>query len=150
MPWTTREQIGLAFWNLVSSTPGFMMTSRKFIHWDQVTSAAQLPFMTLLKTGEQRIRESDGTPAIKIEYHVFVYLMTGDPTVVPETAINNLLDNLDVTVQASGSDIMQNRQTLGGLVWYCQPRGRVFVDPGDTDGKGVAAVPFEILTPWLT
>jgi hypothetical protein len=44
---------------------------------------------------------------------------------------------------------MQGRQTLGGLVYWAQPRGRVFVDPGDTDGKGVAAVAFEILAPWF-
>ncbi len=150
MPWTTREQIGLAFWNLASAARGFHASSRKFVHWDQVSGADQLPFMTLLKTGEQRIRQEDGTPAIKFEYHLFVYAMTGDPTVVPETQMNDLLDAVDVAVQATGADIGQNRQTLGGLVWYCQARGRVFVDSGDTDGKGVAAIPFEILTPWFT
>ena len=50
---------------------------------------------------------------------------------------------------AADSDQFENRQTLGSLVWYCQPRGRAFVDAGETDGKGVAATLFEILVPWF-
>ena len=145
----TREQIGVAFWNLVSAAEGFSATSRKFIHWDQVNDGDQLPFMTMVKTGEMRIRQEDGTPSIKFFYHVLAYMMTGDPSVVPEIMMNGLLDNMDQAVKATGSDIMQNRQTLGGLVWNVTPLGRVFVDNGDTDGKGVAAVPFEILAPWF-
>lgn len=150
--WTSRETIGAAFWKLVSATPGFSLSnmSRKFRHWDQVNGVGQLPFLTNLKTGEQRIRQENGTPAIKFFYHVFVYTMAGDQVATPETSMNDLLDALDAAVQARGSDVMENRQTLGGLVWYCNPLGRAFVDCGDVDGKGVAMVPFEILTPWLT
>lgn len=148
MPWTTREQIGAAFWNLVSVAPGFRASSRRFVHWDQVSGADQLPFMTLIKTGEQRVRQDDGTAVIHLFYHLLVYTMAGDPTVASETQMNDLLDAVDQAVQPTGTD-MQGRQTLGGLVYWCQPRGRVFVDAGDTDGKGVAAVPFEILAPWF-
>ena len=30
---------------------------------------------------------------------------------------------------------------------HCYPLGPVFVDTGDTDGKAVAAIPFQILVP---
>lgn len=146
---TTREQVASAFWALVSGTSGFTGSSRRFRHWDQV-AGAELPFLTMIRTGEDRIRQSDGTPVIKFTYNVFIYTMTGDLSVVPETAMNGLLDALDQAVKAAGSDIMENRQTLGGLVYWCQPRGHVFVDAGETDGKGVSAVPFEILMPWFT
>jgi hypothetical protein len=149
----TREQIGSAFWNLLSTSPlyaaNFTSSSRKFVHWDQVTGAAQLPFLTMLKTGEERIRQEDGTPIIKLFYTVFVYMMTGDLSGIPETQMNNLLDAVDQMVKAVGSDQFENRQTLGNLVYYCQPRGHAFVDPGDTDGKGVAAIKFELLAAWF-
>lgn len=144
-----REQVGVALWTLVSRTQGITASSRRFVHWDQV-AGGQLPFLTILKMNEERIRQADGTPAIKFFYHVFVYAMTGDATIIPETQANQLLDYLDEAVKATISDIGENRQTLGGLVWYCQPRGRVFVDTGDVDGKAVMAVPFEILMPWFT
>lgn len=143
-----REQIGAAFWRLLSRAEGFAGSSRRFIHWDQV-SGTQMPFLTLLKTGEQRLREAAGTPAILFTYHVFIYISCGESAVVPETEMNERLDAVDYVVAARGSDVMQNLQTLGGVVTYCQPRGRVFVDSGDVDGKGVAAVPFEILAPWF-
>lgn len=149
--WTYRETIGAAFWKLVSLTPGFALpnTSRKFKHWDQVNGPGQFPFLTNLKTGEQRIRQTDGTPALKLFYHVFIYTMAGDLSVIPEMDMNALQDSLDKAVQATGSDLMENRQTLGGLVYYCYPVGRTFVDTGDVDGKGVAMTPFELLAPWF-
>ena len=150
LTWTTRVQIETAFWNLVMTAQGFAQNSPRFVHWDQVTSGTQLPYLTKLKTGEERIRQTDGTPAIKFFYHVFVYTMTGQLGTDPEPAMNNLLDAVDYAVMASGSDQFENRQTLGGLVYWCQPRGRVFVDAGETDGKGVSAIPFEILAPWFT
>lgn len=143
----TRNQIGLAFWNLLTQAPGFNGNSRKFVHWDGCPGP--FPFLTLLKTNEERIRQTDGTPAIKFLYTVFVYTMIGDASAVPEVTTDNLLDAIDLTVQATGSDIGQNQQTLGGLVYWCQPRGKVFVDPGDTDGKGVSAIPFELLSSWF-
>lgn len=147
----TREQIGAAFWNLVSKANGFNGSSRRFIMWDQINDNDQLPYITQLHTGEERIRQSDGTPALKLFWHVFVYMSAGlDPTVIPETQMNTLLDAVDSAVMAQKADIGENRQTLGGLVYYCYPRGRVFVDPGDTDGRGVAMIPFEILTSWFT
>jgi hypothetical protein len=147
--WTTRQQITNAFWNLLITAQGFSQYSPRFVHWDQVASADQLPYLTKIKTGEERIRQSDGTPVIKFYYHVFVYTMIGQLGTDPEPVVNGLLDAVDYAVQATGSDIGENRQTLGGLVYYCQPRGRVFVDAGETDGKGVSAIPFEILAPWM-
>jgi hypothetical protein len=120
------------------------------VHWDQV-NVPQMPYLTMIHTGEKRVRQEDGTPVLTLLYHVLIYTAAGlDPNVIPETQMNNQLDALDQAVKAIGSDIGENRQTLGGLVYKCSPLGPVFVDPGDTDGKGVAAVPFEILLAWYT
>ena len=144
----TREQISSAFFELVAGAANFKATSRRFVHWDQVNET-QMPFLTMLKTGEVRSRQSEGLPTLTINAHVFVYLSAGmDPEDTPDTAMNALLDAIDAAVKPSGADaISGNKQTLGGLVAHCYPFGPVFVDTGDVDGKAVAAIPFQILVP---
>jgi hypothetical protein len=148
MPAISREQISAAFFALIRSAASFTATSRRFVHWDQVNET-QMPFLTMLKTGEVRSRQAEGLPTLTINAHVFVYLSAGmDPDDVPDTAMNTLLDAIDGAVAPSGADAVNgNRQTLGGLVSHCYPLGPVFVDTGDTDGKAVAAIPFQILVP---
>ena len=118
------------------------------MHWDQVNET-QMPFLTMLKTGEVRGRQSEGLPTLTINAHVFIYLSAGmDAEDVPDTAMNTLLDAIDAAVAPSSRDALNgNRQTLGGLVAHCYPLGQVFIDTGDIDGKAVAAIPFQILVP---
>jgi len=144
----SREQISVAFFDLIAGAVNFTATSRRFVHWDQVNET-QMPFLTLLKTGEVRGRQTEGLPMLTINAHVFVYLSAGmDPEDVPDTAMNALLDAIDATVAPSGADALSgNKQTLGGLVSHCYPLGPAFVDTGDVDGKAVAAIPFQILVP---
>jgi hypothetical protein len=148
MPAITREQISAAFFALVAGAADFTATSRRFVHWDQVNET-QMPFLTMLKTGEVRARQSEGLPTLTINAHVFIYMSAGmDPEDVPDTAMNSLLDALDAAVAPSGGDALnRNKQTLGGLVSHCYPLGSVFIDTGDIDGKAVAAIPFQILVP---
>ena len=144
----TREQISVAFFNLIASAANFTATSRRFVHWDQVNET-QMPFLTMIKTGEQRGRQTEGLPSLTINAHVFVYLSAGlDPEEVPDSAMNALLDAIDTAAAPRGADALNgNKQTLGGLVAHCYPFGPVFVDTGDVDGKAVAAIPFRILVP---
>jgi hypothetical protein len=144
----TREQISAAFFDLVAGATAFAATSRRFVHWDQVNET-QMPFLTMLKTGEVRARQSEGLPSLTINAHVFIYASAGmDPEDVPDSAMNALLDAVDTAVAPGGADRLNgNRQTLGGLVSHCYPLGPVFIDTGDVDGKAVAAIPFQILVP---
>ena len=148
MPAPTREQISTAFFDLIRGAASFTATSRRFVHWDQVNET-QMPFLTMLKTGEVRGRQTEGLSTLTINAHVFIYLSAGmDPEVTPDTAMNALLDSVDAAVAPSGADILNgNRQTLGGLVSHCYPLGPVFIDTGDVDGKAIAAIPFQILVP---
>ena len=144
----TREQIATALFDLVEGAADFTASSRRFIPWGDVNET-QMPFLTMLKTGEVRGRQAEGLPALTINAHVFVYLSAGmDPKDVPDTAMNTVLDAIDAAVAPSGADALNgNKQTLGGLVSHCYPLGPVFVDTGDIDGKAVAAIPFQILVP---
>jgi hypothetical protein len=49
----TREQISVAFFNLMAGAADFTATSRRFVHWDQVNET-QMPFLTMLKTCVRR------------------------------------------------------------------------------------------------
>ena len=144
----TREQISAAFFELIGGAADFAATSRRFVHWDQVNET-QMPFLTMLKTGEVRSRQSEGLPALTVNVHVFIYMSAGmDQDDIPDSAMNGLLDALDAAVAPAGADALNgNRQTLGGLVAHCYPLGPVFIDTGDIDGKAVAAIPFQILVP---
>jgi hypothetical protein len=144
----TREQVSVAFFNLIAGAADFTATSRRFVHWDQVNET-QMPFLTVLKTGEVRARQAEGLPTLTMNTHVFVYLSAGmDPEDVPDTAMNAVLDAIDAAVVPGGADALNgNKQTLGGLVSHCYPLGPVFVDTGDVDGKAVAVIPFQILVP---
>jgi len=146
---TTREQIATALFALVEGSADFKATSRRFVHWDQVNET-QMPFLTMLKTGERRERQDEGLPILALEYHVLVYTSAGlDPDDVPDTTMNALLDAIDQAVKPTGGDALNgNKQTLGGLVSHCYPLGSVFVDTGDVDGKGLVSIPFEILMAW--
>ena len=148
MPTVSREQISVAFFGLIRNAADFAAVSRRFVHWDQVNET-QMPFLTMLKSGEQRGRQAEGLPTLTINAHVFVYLSAGlDPDDVPDTAMNAVLDAIDAAVAPSGAAALGgNRQTLGGLVSHCYPFGPVFIDTGDVDGKAVAAIPFQILVP---
>jgi len=148
MPAISREHISVAFFDLIAGAADFTATSRRFVHWDQVNET-QMPFLTLLKTGEVRGRLNEGLPTLTINAHVFIYMSAGmDPADTPDTAMNALLDAIDAAVAPTGADALgRNRQTLGGLVSHCYPFGPVFIDTGDIDGKAVAAIPFQILVP---
>ena len=56
-PLPPREQISVAFFDLIAGAADFTGTSRRFVHWDQVNET-QMPFLTMLKTGEVRGRQS--------------------------------------------------------------------------------------------
>jgi hypothetical protein len=73
MPAITREQISVAFFNLVAGAADFTATSRRFVHWDQVNET-QMPFLTMLKTGEVRGRQAEGLPTLTVNAHVFIYI----------------------------------------------------------------------------
>src|ERR1700726_1219313 len=98
MTTVTRERISVAFFNLITGAANFIATSRRFVHWDQVNET-QMPFLTMLKTGEVRARQAQGLPLLTINVHVFVYTSAGkDPENVPDTAMNALLDAIDQAV----------------------------------------------------
>lgn len=146
---TSREEIETVFWELVSSATGFTDSSQRFRSWDQVVTT-QMPFLTMIPTGENRSRQDEGLPILRLFYSVLVYTMVGDPSAIPSTPLQLLLGRLDQAVKPVGSDLLNgNRQTLGNLVTHCYPLGHVAIDASGADGRVIASVPFEIMLPWV-
>jgi hypothetical protein len=126
MPAISRQQISVTFFDLIKGAADFAAVSRRFVHWDQVNET-QMPFLTMLKTGEQRGRQSEGLPALTVNAHVFVYLSAGlDPEDVPDTAMNAVLDAIDAAVAHRATPVLNPRYLLRGLLTVVQHTGRSF------------------------
>jgi len=124
---------------------GFVTTSRRLKHWDQV--AAQPALFLRGITEEAQYPQGQGAlQLLSIGAEIWIYTNAGqNPDAVPETALNNLIDAIQAAV--APDDPTQQRFTLGGLVFWCRIAGRIEKEPGDAAGQAVAMIPVEILVP---
>ncbi len=67
-----------------------------------------------------------------------------DPTAVPATQTNQILDAVQLLFPSDDPDHVQ---TLGGLVHHAYISGKVFKDSGDLDGQALIVVPIQIVGP---
>ncbi len=144
-----REAIFSALFALVSGLTGFVTTSRRLMHWTDVTADMQPALFQAQKT--QGADPRTGSPT-KWRLHADLYLYTnlgsqtggGDtPDATPATQLNNFIDAIDAALApnpATGAP-----QTLGGLVQYCRISGTVETDEGVLGAQAVAIIPVEIL-----
>lgn len=119
--------------------------SRRLKTWDSM-SAAEQPCCFLTAHSEEDAYSSQLTPSkTTITGDLFVYFKTGaDPTSVPASDLNLILDGIDAALKPS---VVTGKQTLGGLVSHCRREGKVLLDPGDLDGQGLAIIPIKIFVP---
>lgn len=124
----------------VGFTTGFLTTGRRLQHWSQVSAQ---PAMFLRRIGVTT--EYSGHLQINtIEAEVWIYSQAGkDPDAVPEEA----LSNLDDLVRESFAPDIDERFTLGGLVYWCRIEGRSDYSPGDQGGQGICRLPVRITLP---
>lgn len=79
-----------------------------------------------------------------------VYHRAGeDPSAVPSTTTNNLLDALEAAIRPQVGDpgYLAQRQTLGGLIHHGYIDGKVIRVPGDLDGEALVVIPITLLIP---
>lgn len=72
-----------------------------------------------------------------------------DPAAVPASENNLILDAVELALAPKPSDpgFLDERNTLGGLVYHCHIDGTLFKDPGDIDQQGMIVVPIRLLVP---
>lgn len=146
MAGATREQIMTALLAVLSSTGDFVTISRRNRSPDSI-GPAQSPALFLLDSSEEYERKSPSVwPIRRMKVKAIFYNDVGnDQNVIPSTAINNILDALDLAFQSDSAST--GRFTLGKLVQSCMIDGEVEKAPGEITGKSIAVVPIEIVIP---
>jgi hypothetical protein len=140
-----RETIISALFTLVSGAASFATASRRLQLWSGL-SPSEKPALFLSERGDTYAHASEAAPAtVTMELDIYIYTDAGkDPTIVPATILNPLIDAVDA---ALAPNILTGLQTLGGLVSHCWIEGKIMKDAGDLDGDGVAVIPVKILVP---
>lgn len=150
MTYITREAAMEALFDLLKSSSNFQTADRRFQMWDQITGAS-CPALFMDERPEEHKRPDPISMSVRmLNVNVYIYIDAGlNQAIVPATQLNNLLDAIDPN---SGGVLkpdlaVQNRQTLGGLVYDCWIDGQLIKVPGDTNGIGIAMIPIKVLLP---
>ncbi|MDB5405681.1 MAG: hypothetical protein JWL84_593 [Rhodospirillales bacterium] len=138
----TREQIMDALAALCFSVSDFKTTGRRLALWNKTPNQPAC----FVRNSPGDLYEMSGTQNVArvIEAEIWIYAKVG-PDDVPGTALNNLVDAIEVALAPSFAT--PGRQTLGGLVQHCWLEGKSALDPGDIDGQAKAVLPVRILVP---
>ena len=138
-----REAIMTALFALVSAAGPFATASRRLQLWTEL-SAGETPAIFMAEREEQYDRKGEGLPpVVTMNVDLYIYTKPGlESGVTPSSVLNPLLDAIDAALAPSR---VTGRLTLGGIVTHCRIEGKVFKDPGDIDGEGMAIIPIKIL-----
>lgn len=148
----TREQVAAALFTLLSAlgpSPGnntFPSMSRRPVLWAE---APAYPAFYLGEPGDEYLylHGTASPPQITMNFDGYLYTKDGlDPNVIPDTAMNNLIDSIENTIQPMPSP--QFAQTLGGIVdhvWIDRPG--IFRRIDYSSGQGVALLTIKVLVP---
>lgn len=149
-----RETIFEALFEQLQTVPGITTYSRRMMDYTAIASKL-LPALILWEQPEDTSHDGQGLPKNTWEAIIAVFFRNpsrpvgGDPnTAIPgATILNPLIDG--VRLSLAPDNFMTNSYTIGGLVEWCRVAGKTIKETGDTDsdGRGGAMIPIEILVP---
>jgi hypothetical protein len=145
-----REQIYSALFSFLQSAASFKTVGRVWVPAAKL-SPPQLPALFLVEREETAIQTAPGRPTkwiLGAEIHLYARnegetQIPGQETVLPVTALNNLLDAIEIALKPSAAT---NVQSLGGLVQHCWIEGKVKKDAALQGAVSTAVVPVKLLT----
>jgi hypothetical protein len=135
-----REAIFTALFALLSTSAGYVTSSRKLQHWNDVTKDLQ-PALFVTQKGQTAATVRGQPTRWTLSVDVYVYART-DGGLIPGSTLNPLLDALEA---ALAPNAIENAQTLGGLCEWCRIEGAIETDEGTLGDQSVAIVPISIL-----
>lgn len=149
----TREQIYNALAAELKTVAGLNTVSRVYLGPNEYSSAAQLPAGCLDENSESidnPLYGAPGTYTLSVDFWIYMLApqntqIAGQETVIPMTALNTVLDAIDV---AFPSDPTGDANTLGGLVQHAYVQGKILKVAGVGNGNlllTVGRVPIQIL-----
>lgn len=128
-------------------SPTFITAERRLRHWNDVP-AEECPYLGMTQ-GPQAIQQQKGLPPKwTLGAKLYIYVKTNaqsDPTVVPATLLNPILDAVEAALAAD--DGANNALTLGGLVSSVRISGQIDTSEGFLGDTEVAEIPIEIVVP---
>lgn len=127
----------------VGFTSGFQTTGRRLKFW---TDPITFPALFLRNVSDKFERREKQPPRRIMQVEAWIYSKAGaNPDIAPGVALNNILDALETAL--APDNVLDNRMTLGGLVYHCWIEGESLYDPGDIGDIAKAMVPIHILIP---
>ena len=136
---------GMTFSAPVNGQTTWQTTSQRLRLWNAVAPEAQ-PAAFLVTHREMDEYRGLGLLRRRLELGIWCYSRTDDPATIGATDLDVMMKAFEaafnvVDHNSSGSN------TLGGLVYWCRIEGRIFKDPGDTDGQTLMIVPLVVEMP---
>lgn len=136
-----REAIFAALFALVSANASYRTTSRKLKLWSDVAPADQPAlFMTQGKETADALYKQPTKWTLHASLYVYTHQNSLDT--LPSTALNNLIDAIEMALYQGPAS---TEQTLGGLVSHCRISGDIETDEGVLGDQAVAIIPIAIV-----
>jgi hypothetical protein len=136
----SREAIYAALFALVSGSASFATATRRVREYADVDQATQ-PAILLVELGEKWAEPGVPPQAVTLRAKFLIYCESNDPTSPVSTGINTLMD---AVVTALAPPDIEDRQTLGGLVYNVAITGEVTIAEG-LSGQSEVSIPIEIM-----
>lgn len=151
LPHTSRQQVFTALFNVVKSIPPPTGTT-----WQTFTQhlksfddfpPEQQPAFTLYRMHQIADQKTFGVTrwqwkaALIIFYRIDAY-QCPQGQAFPEVLVDNFIDAVEQRFQ---TDPLNNRFTLGGLVYHCWIDGAIAFDSGIVDNQAIIVIPLTIV-----
>ncbi len=132
--------------NVAPSTGVIPTVTRVWQPWENVAKISQ-PALIIVEPGETVTDRRGQQPALKLDVMILCYMQMdpADAANPPNTRLNNFISAIRAALLPSGSDIVRNAQTLGGLVSNVFIDGKIVKDAGIIDGQGSIMIPMTII-----
>ncbi|EZQ11640.1 hypothetical protein [Acinetobacter sp. Ver3] len=141
------ETIYQALFNRLSGIDGFVTTSRRLKHFNNVAPDAR-PALFITQGNQTEVPVKGLDAKVELEAEVYIYIHENDPAIPPSVQLNQMIDRVRTKLAPDHPDMCEY-QTLGGLVEHCWIEGTIEVFEaveGMLDDQGIAIIPIRILT----
>jgi hypothetical protein len=136
----SREAIYQALFARVSTAADFATATRRVKEYAGVDQATQ-PAILQVELGEKWAEPGVPPQPVVLRARLFIYCESNDPTAPVSTQVNTLMD---AVVAALAPPDIEDRQTLGGLVYSASIVGDVTIAEG-LSGQSEVSIPIEIM-----
>lgn len=146
-----RETIYAALFARLSAAAGFQVAERRVRHWEEVAQE-DMPYLGMVQNTESPAKVTNQPYVWRLMVDVYIYVRTNaqmDKSVVPDQVLNPILDAVEAALAPQASDVgyLDERNTLGDLVYSCKIAGTIETSGGMLGDLEYAMFPIEIVVP---